>query len=228
MICALLTSPLSPSSHELRRHAARVTPSVFPCVRRRMGCPPSFLSLPSGMTLTLSSLVMTTPPCVFRDAGAGSFHETVPSSPATSRLLARQHDSDGSGRAWMALCSCCASRLSVASQASGSNRRCSRFAASSLQMSSASEVSACDRARRFTHNGSCIAVLSGLLRIPGQFGAAIVATPSFLPFNPDVGVRGAFQVLFLSRELGYSTAEADTQAALWNGVCYITPLIGGW
>lgn len=25
-----------------------------------------------------------------------------------------------------------------------------------------------------------------------------------------------------------TNAEADTQYALWSGVCYVTPLLGGW
>jgi peptide/histidine transporter 3/4 len=36
------------------------------------------------------------------------------------------------------------------------------------------------------------------------------------------------QVLFLTRELGYSSAAADAQTSIWSGVCFVTPLLGGW
>jgi dipeptide/tripeptide permease len=35
-------------------------------------------------------------------------------------------------------------------------------------------------------------------------------------------------VLFLQRNLHMSNAAADQQYSLWSGVCYITPLLGGW
>jgi solute carrier family 15 (peptide/histidine transporter), member 3/4 len=35
-------------------------------------------------------------------------------------------------------------------------------------------------------------------------------------------------VLFLQRNLNMSNAAADQQYSLWSGVCYITPLLGGW
>jgi peptide/histidine transporter 3/4 len=39
---------------------------------------------------------------------------------------------------------------------------------------------------------------------------------------------GASLPLFLSRELQYSTADADFHVNLWQGCCYITPLLGGY
>lgn len=35
-------------------------------------------------------------------------------------------------------------------------------------------------------------------------------------------------VLLLEKELRFSNAQADTQFALWSGVCYVMPLFGGW
>lgn len=35
-------------------------------------------------------------------------------------------------------------------------------------------------------------------------------------------------MLLFEKELGFSNAEADTQFALWSGVCYVMPLFGGW
>ena len=35
-------------------------------------------------------------------------------------------------------------------------------------------------------------------------------------------------MLLLEKELRFSNAEADTQFALWSGVCYVMPLFGGW
>ena len=35
-------------------------------------------------------------------------------------------------------------------------------------------------------------------------------------------------VLFFQTKLGYSNATADVHFALWSGVCYLSPLIGGW
>lgn len=35
-------------------------------------------------------------------------------------------------------------------------------------------------------------------------------------------------VLLFEKELGFSNAQADTQFALWSGVCYVMPLFGGW
>ena len=39
-------------------------------------------------------------------------------------------------------------------------------------------------------------------------------------------VSGTF-VLYLTRGLGYDNAAADTQLGLWNGACYVCPLLGG-
>jgi hypothetical protein len=39
---------------------------------------------------------------------------------------------------------------------------------------------------------------------------------------------GFNQALFLIRELGFSTAAGDMHQAVWSGVCYMTPLFGGW
>lgn len=41
------------------------------------------------------------------------------------------------------------------------------------------------------------------------------------------GFQGSL-VLFLTRVLHYSTGSADVQASIWNGFCYLTPLLGGW
>eukprot|EP00752_Nemacystus_decipiens_P007795 g6962.t1 len=41
------------------------------------------------------------------------------------------------------------------------------------------------------------------------------------------GFSGSLVLLF-EKELGFSNAQADTQFALWSGVCYIMPLFGGW
>lgn len=35
-------------------------------------------------------------------------------------------------------------------------------------------------------------------------------------------------VLLFEKELDMSNVEADTQFALWSGVCYVMPLFGGW
>lgn len=35
-------------------------------------------------------------------------------------------------------------------------------------------------------------------------------------------------VLFFQTQLGYSNAEADVQYSAWSGVCYVTPLLGGY
>ncbi|CAN0096855.1 unnamed protein product, partial [Laminaria digitata] len=35
-------------------------------------------------------------------------------------------------------------------------------------------------------------------------------------------------VLLFERELRMTNADADTQFALWSGVCYVMPLAGGW
>jgi dipeptide/tripeptide permease len=32
----------------------------------------------------------------------------------------------------------------------------------------------------------------------------------------------------MTRELGMTSGAADTQSSIWNGVCYLTPLLGGW
>jgi len=41
------------------------------------------------------------------------------------------------------------------------------------------------------------------------------------------GFQGSL-VLFMTRVLHYSSGSADVQASIWNGFCYITPLLGGW
>lgn len=43
----------------------------------------------------------------------------------------------------------------------------------------------------------------------------------------DRSTTGSLVLLF-EKELGFSNAEADTQFALWSGVCYVMPLFGGW
>ena len=40
------------------------------------------------------------------------------------------------------------------------------------------------------------------------------------------GFQGSL-VLYLKARLGLSSARAATQAATWNGACYMTPVIGG-
>ena len=35
-------------------------------------------------------------------------------------------------------------------------------------------------------------------------------------------------MLYLTRSLGFDHASADTQLGLWNGVCYLCPLLGGY
>ena len=35
-------------------------------------------------------------------------------------------------------------------------------------------------------------------------------------------------MLYLTRSLGFDNASADTQLGLWNGVCYLCPLLGGY
>ena len=35
-------------------------------------------------------------------------------------------------------------------------------------------------------------------------------------------------MLYLTRSLGFDNAGADTQLGLWNGVCYLCPLLGGY
>ncbi len=41
------------------------------------------------------------------------------------------------------------------------------------------------------------------------------------------GFQGSL-VLYFTKELKYASGDADMQTSLWNGVCYITPLLGGW
>lgn len=47
-----------------------------------------------------------------------------------------------------------------------------------------------------------------------------------------VDIRGRYGagslVLLFETELGMTNAEADSQFALWSGVCYVMPLLGGW
>lgn len=35
-------------------------------------------------------------------------------------------------------------------------------------------------------------------------------------------------MLLFETELGMTNEAADAQYALWSGVCYVTPLLGGW
>ena len=35
-------------------------------------------------------------------------------------------------------------------------------------------------------------------------------------------------VLLFESELGMTNEVADTQFALWSGMCYVMPLLGGW
>ena len=35
-------------------------------------------------------------------------------------------------------------------------------------------------------------------------------------------------VLFFQTQLNYTNADADIQYSYWAGVCYVTPLIGGY
>lgn len=50
-------------------------------------------------------------------------------------------------------------------------------------------------------------------------------SPCFFP--PPRFTAGSLVLLF-EKELGFSNAQADTQFALWSGVCYVMPLFGGW
>ena len=42
----------------------------------------------------------------------------------------------------------------------------------------------------------------------------------------ESGFQGSL-VLFMKTKLGFSNAGAATQMSVWNGVCYLTPLLGG-
>jgi peptide/histidine transporter 3/4 len=68
---------------------------------------------------------------------------------------------------------------------------------------------------------------------PKKKGSTLINVCSFIIVNEFCerlafyGFQGSL-VLFMKKQLGFSNADAATQMIMWNGCCYITPLLGGY
>lgn len=74
---------------------------------------------------------------------------------------------------------------------------------------------------------SMLRTAHGLLR--GGWHDECVQSGRALPGScpPSLHAQGSLVLLFETR-VGMTNAEADAQFAIWSGVCYVTPLLGGW
>ena len=73
--------------------------------------------------------------------------------------------------------------------------------------------------QRVRHNG-CISYSTGTI-------ATVIIVTEFCERIAFYGLGGSL-VLFFQTRLGYSNAVADVQYSAWSGMCYVTPLIGGF